>query len=283
LDFILTISSLKSQILAMTKTTPQSQPEPWSELLAGYVLGDLSPAEIEIVEQYLSKHPEEQSEVNDLILSLDILPLTLPLDSPPAALKQRIMQMAESEPIADIPPVIPRKIEPQSTNSWLRVIAGLGLLILGGLGWQNYQLSQELATVRQDLTNTKIAHDRQEDLNSQTYRSVVGLLQSPNNRFLSLKSTGEKPMGMGSLVMAPQKSSAFLTLQKVPPIPKTQVYRVWAIMGDNEMACADFLPDADGKVSIQIPFKSWQKTTKVMITIEEKTAIEAKGEIALES
>jgi Anti-sigma-K factor rskA len=267
----------------MTKTPPPSQPEPWSELLAGYVLGDLNPAEIEIVEQYLTEHPEEQSEVNDLILSLDILPLTLPLDFPPASLKQRIMQMAESEPVADIHPVIPRKIESQSANLWRTVIGGLGLLILGGLGWQNYQLSQELATVRQDLTNTKIAHDRQEDLNSQTYRSVVGLLQEPNNRFLPLKSSSKKSMGMGSLVMAPQKSSAFLTLQKVPPIPKTQVYRVWAIMGDNEMACADFLPDADGKVSIQIPFKSWQETTKVMITIEEKTAIEPKGEIAIES
>jgi Anti-sigma-K factor rskA len=267
----------------MTKTTPQSQPEPWSELLAGYVLGDLSPAEIEIVEQYLTEHPEEQSEVNDLILSLDILPLTLPLDSPPAALKQRIMQMAESETIAEIPPIVSARIESLSTNLWRTAIGGLGLLILGGLGWQNYQLSQELATVREDLTNTKIAHNRQEDLKSQTYRSVVSLLQSPNNRFLPLKSTGEKPMGMGSLVMAPQQSSAFLTLQQVPPIPKTQVYRVWAIMGENEMACADFLPDADGKVSIQIPFKSWKETTKVMITIEEKTAVEPEGEIAIES
>jgi Anti-sigma-K factor rskA len=267
----------------MIKTTPQSQPDSWSELLAGYVLGDLNPTEIALVEQYLTEHPAEQSEVNDLMFSLYLLSLTLPLDSPPADLKQRIMQMAESEAVANIPHVIPQKTESQSTNLWRIGIGGLGLLILGGLGWQNYQLSHELATTRQDLINTKIAHNRQQDLKSQTYQSVVGLLQEPNNRFLPLKSTGDKLMGMGSLVMAPQKSSAFLTLQQVPSIPKNQVYRVWAIMGDHEMACADFLPDADGKVSIQIPFESWKETTKVMITIEEKTAVEAEGEIAIES
>jgi hypothetical protein len=267
----------------MTETTPQSQPESWSELLAGYVLGDLNPAEIVLVDRYLAEHPEQQLEVAQLMLSLDLLPLTLPPDLPPADLKQQILQIAETESMVNMLPIVRPKVQFQSIKLWRTAIAGLGILILGGLGWQNYQLSQELATVKHELTNTKLAHDRQNDRTTQTYQSVVSLLQEPNNRFLPLKSMGKKPMGVGSLVMAPQKSSAILTLQQVPPIPAHQVYRVWAIMGDNEMACGDFVPDANGKVLMQLPFGSWKQTTKVMITIEDKTAVHAEGEVAIES
>lgn len=267
----------------MTETTPQSQPGSWSELLAGYVLGDLNPAEIAIVDRYLAEHPEEEFEVAQLMLSLDLLPLTLPPDSPPIALKQQIIQIAETESAVNIMSIDRAKIRSSRIKLWSTIIAGLGGLILGGLGWQNYHLNQELATLKNELINTKLAHNQQNDLTTQTYQSVVSLLEEPNNRFLPLKSMGKKPMGVGSLVMAPQKSAAILTLQQVPPIPQHQVYRVWAIMGDNEMACGDFLPDINGKVLMQLPFGSWKETTKVMITIEDKTAVHAEGEVAIES
>jgi hypothetical protein len=83
--------------------------------------------------------------------------------------------------------------------------------------------------------------------------------------------------------MSPQQSSAVLTLQSVSPIPVGQVYRIWAMNGDEEIACGDFLPDASGKVLMEVPFKNWQKITKVMITIEAKTSVGAEGEIAIES
>ncbi len=87
---------------------------------------------------------------------------------------------------------------------------------------------------------------------------------------------------MGSLVMVPNKSVALLVLKNVEPLPPGQVYRVWAIMGDEEMECADFAPDAEGKVLKQIPIKSWAKANKITITIEQKEAKEAEGEIAIE-
>jgi Anti-sigma-K factor rskA len=275
----------------MTETNPHSQSEPWAELLAGYILGDLNPAEIEMVDRYLAEHLEQQSEVENLMLTLDLLPLTLPADCPPVALKQKIMQMAESEVVVNNSTLDRAKIESKADKLWRSVIAGLGLLIFGGLGWQNYHLSQELATVRQDLTNTKINLARQIDSpeeklrqqTSKTYQSVVNLLQQPNNRFFPLKSKSEKPVGMGSLIMSPQKSSAVLTLQSVSPIPPGQVYRIWAMNGDEEIACGDFLPDVSGKVLMEVPFKSWHKITKVMITIEAKTSVGAEGEIAIES
>jgi Anti-sigma-K factor rskA len=259
----------------MTELTPPSPPEQWSELLAGYVLGDLTPTETSLVEQYLAANPAQQSEVATLRLSLDLLPLALPADLPPAPLRQQIIQMAEGETVVTTAP-IDRQTKHQL---WRSILAGLGLLVCTGLGWNNYRLSQELATVQQELQATRIAQNSQK---YQTYQSVVSLLQQPNNRFLALKNKEGKSMGTGSLVMAPQKSSAVLTLQQIAPLPQGQVYRMWAIMGEEEMACADFLPDAEGNVLMQIPLNHWEKAKKVMITIEQKGSKEAEGEVAIE-
>jgi Anti-sigma-K factor rskA len=275
----------------MTKLTPHSQSEPWSELLAGYILGDLNPAEIAIVEEYLTQHPAQQAEVDSLRLSLDLLPLSLSADLPATALRKQIMQSVEAETMinaASIPPiaVVVRPFiwwQKAITYRWRIGLSGLGLLLSAGFGWQHYHLSQELATVRQELVNTQVAQSQQHDRLTQDYQSVINVLQQPHNRFVTLRSMGKKTMGNGNLVMAPQQSAAVLTLQQVPPIPAGQVYRVWAIMDDEEMACADFLPDAAGKVLLQIPFASWDKTQKVMITIEDKSATHAAGEIAIES
>jgi Anti-sigma-K factor rskA len=263
----------------MTPLTPEPQPENWSELLAGYVLGDLTPVEITRVEAYLAAHPEQQAEIAKLQLPLDLLPLTLPKTHPPATLRQQIIQIAEAEAVAKNQPLRQSEIQPKPPQIWRSIVAGLGILLCAGLGWNNYRLNQELAAVKQTLRTSQLAQNPQQ---YQTYQSVVNLLQQPNNRFLSLKNKEGKSRGMGSLVMVPVKSSAVLTLQQIAQLPQGQVYRMWAIMGDEEMACADFLPDAEGKVLMKIPLDHWEKAKKVMITIEQKGAKEAEGEVAIE-
>ncbi|WP_310483761.1 anti-sigma factor [Chamaesiphon sp. VAR_48_metabat_403] len=247
-----------------------------AELLAGYVLGDLTPDEAAVVEEYLAAHPEEQAEVASLMLSLDLLPLTLPTNNPPPLLRQQIIQTATAEAVAITPPVT-RSIVPRFPR-WKSLVAGLGLVLIAGLGWNSYRLSHELAAVKQDLKTAQIAQNPQR---YQQYQSVVSLLPQPNNRYFSLKNMQGKS-GMGSLVMVPNKSVAVLVLQKVAPLPPGQVYRVWAIVGDEEMDCAHFIPDGDGKVLMQIPLKSWEKADKITITIERKEATEPEGEIAIE-
>jgi hypothetical protein len=263
----------------MSDIAPQSSSAPAPELLAGYVLGDLTPSEIALVEAYLTAHPEQQAEISSLMLPLDLLSLTLPADNPPPSLRQKILQLAATETVINQTPV--KQLELKSRQSWRSIAAGVGLLLVAGLGWNNYQLSQELAAVKQDLQTTQIALKTPKP---QDNLALVSLLQEPNNRFLNLKNMEGKPgMGMGSLVIVPNKSAAVLLLQQIKPLPPGQVYRMWAIMGDEEMNCADFLPDAEGKVLKQISLKHWEKAKKIMITIEQKQAKEAEGEIAIES
>ncbi|MCY7368391.1 MAG: anti-sigma factor [Chamaesiphon sp.] len=258
----------------MPDIAPLFPPELNPELLAGYVLGDLTPAEIKIVEAYLIAHPEQQAEIHSLMLPLDLLSLTLPADNPPPSLRTQILQSAAEQALIS-QPVTPLKVK--SGRIWRSIFAGLGLTLMAGLGWHNYQLSHELAKVKQDLKTAKITQN-QEDTK---YQSVVSLLPQPNNRYFSLKNMQGKG-GMGSLVMVPNKSVAVLVLQNVAPLPPGQVYRMWAITGDEEMECADFAPDPEGRVLKQIPIKSWAAAKKITITIEQKEATEPEGEIAIE-
>jgi Anti-sigma-K factor rskA len=153
-------------------------------------------------------------------------------------------------------------------------------LLVAGLGWNNYRLSQELASIKQDLRTSQVALKTRK---SPDNLAVVSLLQEPNNRFLTLRNMeGKTGMGMGSLVMVPNKSSAVLALQQIKPLPPGQVYRMWAIMGEEEMNCVEFLPDANGKVLKQISLNHWEKAKKIMITIEEKQAKEPEGEVTIE-
>jgi Anti-sigma-K factor rskA len=262
----------------MPDIAPQSPPEPSPELLAGYVLGDLTASEITFVEAYLTAHPEQQAEIASLMLPLDLLSLTLPADHPSPLLRQQILQIAATETAVNRKLV--SKLELKSRQTWQSILTGLGLLLVAGLGWHNYQLSHELATVKQDLKTALIDRNTQKSLDN---LALVSLLQEPNNRFLTLKNMeGKTGMGMGSLVMVPNKSSAVLALQQIKPLPPGQVYRMWAIMGDEEMNCADFLPDKNGKVLKQISLNHWEQAKKIMITIEQKQATTAAGEIAIE-
>jgi hypothetical protein len=270
----------------MSDTEPQSLSEFSPELLAGYVLGDLTPTEIAIVEAYLAAHPEQQAEVAKLMLPLDLLSLTLPADNPPASLRSQILQIAAAETLISNTSIQARTIDRR--RSWQlssgktlpKIATGVGLLLLAWLGWNNYCLNSELAAVKQDV---KIAQIDKNIPKPQENLALVSLLQEPNNRFLTLKNMeGKTGMGMGSLVMVPSKSAAVLALQEIKPLPPGQVYRMWAIMGDEEMNCADFLPDANGKVLKQISLNHWEKAKKIMITIEQKSAKEAEGEVAIE-
>jgi Anti-sigma-K factor rskA len=259
----------------MSDISPSSSSESLPELLAGYVLGDLTSSELEIVETYLATHPEAQTELASLMLPLDLLSLTLPANVPPATLRQQILQVAEME-LQAISNSLP-ELKSDLRQMWRSIVMGLGLLFLAGLGWQNYRLSQELATVKQDLQTVKLAQQAP----SKDDRSLVSLLQQPNNQFVPLKNMPGKT-GAGSLIVVPRKSVAILILQKIEPLPPGQVYRTWAIMGDEEMSCADFLPDKEGKVFMEIPLDRLKNANKVMVTIEQKDAKEAAGEITIE-
>lgn len=100
-----------------------------AELLAGYVLGDLSPAEQTLLEDYLKTHPEAYQEIDALERTLALVPLALPEPSPAPRLQTKF-----------------------KVGKVLALLAmGVGVLLTIGSTFQNYQLRQQIAQVQKAM------------------------------------------------------------------------------------------------------------------------------------
>jgi len=164
-------------------------PQDWESLLAGYVLGDLTPEDAVKVNQYLQLYPELADEVNSLQATLGLFPLSLPQSSPSENLRSRILEAAEHELSAQMvtnqqtkPQPIPEKeagengagsrgnvslslseehtprlsTRPQlrrNKSLWFWLGGGVAAAFITTLGWYNYQLQRQLAIAQSDLSD----------------------------------------------------------------------------------------------------------------------------------
>jgi anti-sigma-K factor RskA len=69
----------------------------WADSVGAYLLGALPPDEADAFEAHLRDCPECRRDVEELRVAADALPVSVAPVAPPAALKQRIMAVVESE------------------------------------------------------------------------------------------------------------------------------------------------------------------------------------------
>lgn len=112
--------------------TPEQQ-----ELMAGYVLGELDPEEFAQVRELLRQYPVLEQEALNLQDALGVMPLGLEPEEPPAELRTRLL--ASATPIAT-------GVSQKLSVPWGRIVGGLAVGVSVLLGWQNWQLRQQLAT-----------------------------------------------------------------------------------------------------------------------------------------
>ena len=220
----------------------------WDELLAGYVLGDLSPEEIVKVKEHLAQNPELRTEIANLETTLSLLPLSLPQTTPSKSIRENILQSAQVSLISS--PSLPIGKKPQI---WILLIVGLGAMAMTVIGFTNYRLQQKLAVAETELSS---------------YKDAIALLRKPNNRLLAIKSMKDQQQSSGSLLIAPQEQTAMLSLQNISPLPQGKVYRMWAFVDGKKVACAEFIPNQEGKVFLKLPLENWANTTTIAVTIE---------------
>jgi anti-sigma factor RsiW len=255
----------------MNSSTP---PVEWSELLAGYVLGDLTPAEIATVEAYLTSSTAAQQELQKLQATLSLVTETAPLMALSTAANP-----ATTAEIASLDRLRTRIISPVAQPvGWVskkRILPWLGwglgavsTILAATFGWQNYQLDQQLAVARQEIQQSGKQLNEQITVAQQEIQHQQVLLRQSGNKLLAIDGMDAGGKSTGSLIMSPAMDTAVLVLQKVPALPAGKVYRMWAVMGDEEMACADFVPDKSGQVFQKISVKEWESAKTVVVTIE---------------
>jgi hypothetical protein len=252
--------------------SPNSADE-WSELLAGYVLGDLTTAEVAAVEKYLAGSEAAQQELKQLQIALSFLAVTDPVIDTTPATATEIASLARLREQIVSPVSLPiaqsRKTRILSGIGW--GLGAIATILAATLGWQNYQLNQQLTVAQQKIQtqqNLLSQSGQQLTATQQELQSQQAILRQSGNKLLAIKGMDEGGKSTGSLVMSPAMDTAVLVLQKVPALPPGKVYRMWAMMGHDEMACADFVPDQAGQVFQKVSLKDWQTAKTVVVTIE---------------
>lgn len=251
-------------------------PHEWEELLAGYVLGDLTTEEVTQMQQLIAEHPEIIQEIDRLQETLALLPLSLKASHPAPNLRDRIA--AAAIPVAEnftnniVDSLAPEVRQVQRRqNFWKLLGIGLGsisAIAIVGLGFDNYQMRQQIATDRIELHK---------------YKQAIAQLQASDNRMISLKGMGAIPAATGSVTIAPMEKTAMIDIQNLMPIPQENSYRLWAIVDGKKIDCAQFRPDTQGKVFLKVPLGSALKqSNSLIITIEpNKDMPEPTGEMVM--
>lgn len=235
-------------------------PERLEELMAGYVLGNLTPEEAEEFRQLLTEHPELAEEVHRLQEVLEVLPYALPEVAPPLHLRSAILESASVDSIptpsleaSGNPKPVPWRRLKGSPLVWSRVMAGAAALLALAFGLDNYRLRQEVTT-----TQAQVA--RQKD--------VIAMLQQPNTYLVSLKGKDKTAAASGSLVMRPGEPQAVLILRNLPVLPKGQLYQLWSVVNDEKIPLEQFNTSNHGTAFVKLSIPSKSTGNPLVVTVE---------------
>lgn len=205
-----------------------------------FVLRDLDPDETRAFERRLGDDPELAEEVRRLRATLDLLPHAASVP-PPSALRARVLRAGERARVAHV--VRPRR-------PWAALAAVAAALVALVLGVDGLRLRRELA-VQQE---------------------VAAMLQEPNVvRSFRLAGSGAAGGAYGTVALDLDERKGAVALRSLPELPAGQVYRLWARVGSDDVACGDFRSDAAGRVVTQfpIPVDSYRAPiAKLFVTVE---------------
>lgn len=193
-------------------------PEAIETLAAGYVVGDLDRAEVEVFEQLLAENPALVAQVKQLQATLDQVVYGLNSVEPPPHLQSAILASATT---AFQPS---RHKQPRLT--WRTVMGSVAALLILYLGVDNYRLRQDYR-VAQDI-NT--------------------LLQQSQTQLFSLKAVNASDTAAGSFVVNLGQRQGILAVQNLVAPPKGKVYRLWAIADGEKIPCGTVKINPQGKV-----------------------------------
>jgi anti-sigma-K factor RskA len=230
------------------------------ELAAGYVLDELEPSEIELVERLMLENPALRQEVRELQMVLGGLTLDVPQLQPPAHLRARVLQASEIVGEASLKENRQVVAVPAKKINWSKIVAISALIAAAALSLDNLRLRQDLNFAQQ-----------------KTPERIAKLLQRPNSKLIALtaQTTAETS---GTVLFTPGKwQEVVISVKNLPPLPPQQVYRLWLTLNNQQtIYCGEFRTDQQGKASQpinppQLP-PVGTKATGLFVTVDLENA-----------
>jgi anti-sigma-K factor RskA len=204
-------------------------PEEIKQLVAGYVLGDLNPEEAEQIRHLIGNNPEINAEIQVLQEILALLPYSLPEAEPSDRLRSKIITAASE-------PTLNPKTSSWQDLPWPKIITGIVAFAAIFATVDNYYLRQELRLAQENKAK------------------VITALNEPNSRITELAGTPDATNASAKIIYTPNQAKALLLVNNLPEAKKEQVYRLWAIVGQDKIACADFRTDTSGSTVNEVSF-----------------------------
>lgn len=231
--------------------------EQLNELMAGYVLGNLSPEEAELLQNQLNAHPELADEVQQLQQVLEAMPYALPKAFPSDRLRDQILTSTR----LPVPPPRRRKLAP----IW-GIAVGAVAVVAMPFALENYRLHQQVSTLQSQVA---------------TQHDVIAMLQQPKTHLVSLKGMERAADASGSIVITPGEPKAVLVLQNLPSLPEGQFYQLWAIADGQKVPWERFTANKRGIVFTKLSLPANSPIASLMVTVETSPANQPTGPMVM--
>ncbi|MGB2927191.1 MAG: anti-sigma factor [Limnothrix sp.] len=224
-------------------------------LIAGYVLGDLSPEEFVIFEDLLASDPSIKAEIEQMQTALEVAYVTEV--KPPSRLRNNVAQ-AHADLLADSQSPQLVAVSPVR-NAWLRQAVGaIAASLIVGLSISNYVLWRSL----------------------QNQTRVVAQLQ-----LVLISTASSQTPSVARVKIDPERLQAILTVENLPPLEDNKVYVLWTVVKPNTPVTTDeknailtevFTVDPQGGFSTQVAmpsvFRNLNAVKAMAITVENRQA-----------
>ncbi|MEX0271117.1 anti-sigma factor [Leptolyngbyaceae cyanobacterium UHCC 1019] len=242
-----------------------SYPDYWQELMAGYVLGNLTPEEAEELKELLALHPELGEEMHSLQDVLAAMPYALPEVEPAASVRSRILTAAQHQPDQIV------SMRRRNRSRALLWGGSIAAVLAIAIGFDNLNLRQQLAT-----TQAKIA----------SQKDLIAMLQAPQTKLVTLKGMDQMSKAAGNVVITPGEAGAIVVLQDLPTLPAGQTYNLWAVANGQKVSAGNFIANPQGRVFVKVPLTSAtsDRVTNLVVTIEASpTPLSPQGPMVMTS
>lgn len=267
---------------------PTNEPNP-TDLVAGYILDNLSPEETDRLNQALTETPTLHTEIAALGEAFSLLPYAMPTLTPSKHLKSKILSAAtqSKRPPIDVTATNPKpsNVVPINSarrrqwNQWIPAIStGIAAVATVALGLNQLQLSrqsQQTVALQQklDTTNTELTRLRSE---LQTSQRTIALSTRPGTQTYALTSASPKntPSATAQIFTKPGDRTIAIIAQDLPKIRDNQIYRLWAVANPktSPMYCGEFRQNDSGTAQWIAPNAACTQTpSQLLITLDAPT------------
>jgi anti-sigma-K factor RskA len=209
--------------------------------LALYALGALQTAERAALEKHLTECADCRRELQQLRGDSALLAMSVPAETPPGRVRQRLMNAVAAESRATPPR------QGWAWKIWIPSLAAVALVLIAIILWrQDTNLRLQMANLQRNYSR------QQEELRSAN--EVLATLTDPAAARFTLSAVNVPPRPQGKAIYARNRGSLIFLASNMPALPPQKAYELWLIPASGAPIPAGiFKPDANGSATVINP------------------------------